>query len=113
MFDRPALNFKEVFKDALIRRMYPKTSLRIDDLAYAVGAHAGTVRSWTRGENAPSGPMVAECISFFTRMGDPVFLQELFPDAVAPLIQRSRKAEKAMAVVNSLQEILRDGGEAA
>lgn len=97
--------FVETFKSALRKRLYPHTALRIDDLAYALGVNGFTVRSWLRGENCPSGSMVSGCISFFARSGDPQFICELFPDAVTPLIQKNKKAERALAFVESFKDV--------
>lgn len=100
------MTFSEVFKTALTKRLHPYTGLRKDDLCYALGVHGMTVRSWMRGENAPSGPMVAAVIDFFARRGDPQFLQDLFPDAVTPLIQRKREDDEAAAVGYAIKKLM-------
>jgi hypothetical protein len=100
------VNFSEIFKRALAKRLYPYTGLRKEVLCDAIGVHGMTLRSWLRGENAPSGPMVAACINFFTRTGDHTFIQELYPDAVTPLVQRKREADKALELVNGLKSLI-------
>ena len=102
------MKFSETFKRALAKRLYPYTGLRKEVLCGAIGVHGMTLRSWLRGENAPSGPMVAACISFFARSGDHAFILELYPDAVEPLVTRSRKAEKAMALADSLRDYMQE-----
>lgn len=103
-------DFGGLFTQALKRRLYPFTALRVDDLAYAIGGNGYTLRSWMRGQTCPSGPMLAACIDYFARCGDHTFLQELFPSAVVPLVQRNQKAERALAFVESFRDVLQ--GEA-
>lgn len=107
------MKFTELFSELLRRRLYPNSCIRMDDLAFAIGAHGMTVRSWLRGENSPSGPMMWATVNFFTRLGDHAFLAELFPDAVTPLIQRKREDEEAAAVGYALKKFMQSGAVAA
>lgn len=105
--------FMKRFTDALRRRLYPNTGLRVDDLAYALGMNGFTLRAWLRGESCPGGDAVDGCIDFFTRAGDHNFLQELYPKAVTPLIQRRKAADAALALVQSMKGVFRELDEVA
>lgn len=104
--------FKKLFADALRRRLHPNTGLHRDQLAHALGMHGESVKNWLRGESCPGGGEVSACINYFARCGDHAFLQELFPDAVAPLIQRNKRAEKAIAFAESFQAFVQQGATA-
>jgi hypothetical protein len=104
--------FKKLFANALRRRLHPNTGLHRDQLAYALGVHAESVKNWLRGESCPDGGTVSACINFFARTGDHAFLQELFPDACAPFVQRQKRAEKAIAFAESFQAFVQMGATA-
>lgn len=105
-------SFKDRFKKALARRLYPHTALRPDALAGEVGVHGMTLRNWLRGECGASGEMIDACISYFTWRGDHAFICELYPHAVTPLVQRAKQNEKKAAVVDALQELWKEGAAA-
>lgn len=104
--------FVKTFKEALTKRLFPFTSLRPDDLAYAIGVNGYTLRCWLRGENCANGAMVAACVGFFARQGDFAILQELFPDTT-PLVQRRKEDEAALQLVSGLRTLLNQGVVAA
>ena len=95
------VNFVKTFTEALAPRLHPHTSLHPDVLADAIGCEGPTIRYWLRGEGAPSGPMLAAVIQFFYATGDEQFIAEVMP-GVTPLIQRNKRANEALVLVENL-----------
>lgn len=106
------MNFAKVFGGAIQRRTYPNTGLHLDQLAGAIGCSKETLKNAVRGQHNISSPLVAASIEFFARMGDHTFICELYPTAVTPLVQRSHKAERALAFVESFRDVLSEGAAA-
>lgn len=106
------MNFQKDFGNAVRRRLYPNTNLRIEQLAHAMGCHAETLKNGIYGRNNMSSPLVANCIDYFARCGDVGFLCELYPNAVTPLVQRNKRAEKAIAFAESFQAFVQQGAVA-
>lgn len=106
------MNFAKVFGRAVQRRTFPNTGLHLAQLAGAIGCSEETLKNAIRGQHNTSSRLVAASIDFFARMGDHTFIQELYPNAVTPLVQRSHKAERALAFVESFRDVLQEGAVA-
>lgn len=104
--------FQKSFANALQRRLQPNTGLHREVFAHAVGVHGETVKNWLRGENCPDGGAVSASINYFVRCGDHAFLQELFPDACAPFVQRRKREEAAVRFAESFHDFIQTGAVA-
>lgn len=105
-------DFAKVFAEALRKRLYPNTALHVSQLAYAIGCSGETLKNAMRGQHSTSSHYVASCIDYFARCGDVGFLCELYPNAVTPLVQRQKRAEKAIAFAESFQAFVQQGAAA-
>jgi len=106
------MNFKKVFGEAVRRRCFPYTALRIEMLASAVGCHTETIKNAMRGEHNTQSDYVAGVINFFVSQGDYGFLAEIYP-SVTPLVQRRKEDEAALQLVSGLRTLLNQGVAAA
>lgn len=106
------MNFSKNLGDATRRRLFPNTNLRIEQLAHAIGCHSETLKNGIYGRHNMSSPLVAALIDYFTRCGDHSFICEIYPNAVEPLIQRNKRAEKAIAFAESFQAFVQQGAAA-
>lgn len=106
-------DFSKTFGEAVRRRTYPNTGLHLAQLAGAIGCHVETLKNAVRGQHNISSHLLAGCIDFFARSDDHTFLQELFPSAVTPLIQRAKRGERALAFVESFKDVFAGEGAAA
>lgn len=106
------MNFAKVFGRAVQRRTYPNTGLHLAQLAHAISCSEETLKNAIRAQHSTSSRIVASCIDYFTRCGDHTFIQELYPNAVTPLVQRTHKAERALAFVESFRDVLSEGAAA-
>lgn len=97
--------FKRRLAESLRKRMFPNTNLTAKQLASAIQVSDDTIYHWQRAENSADGENVGALVEFFTSQGDPSFVCELFP-GVVPLIQKNRKAERALAFVEGFRDVL-------
>jgi hypothetical protein len=104
--------FKKRLSESLRRRMYPNTGLHPKQLASALGKSTDTIFHWLRAENTAEGDSIDGLIDFFVSQGDANFVVEIFP-GVTPLVQRNKKAERALAFVENFKDVFSGEGAAA
>lgn len=104
--------FKKRLAESLRLRMYPHTGLQAKQLAAALGVSPDTIHHWLRAENTADGENTGALIRFFATQGDHAFIAELFPEGVTPLIAKAKKAERAMAFIDSFKDVLTEGAAA-
>ncbi len=98
-------DFQNVLCEAVRKRVYPNTGLHVSQLAYAIGCSDETLKNLLRKQHALSSHYVAGLIDFFARHNDHNFICELYPNAVTPLVQKRREADRALELVNGLKEL--------
>lgn len=82
MRESPSLarDFATKFANALARRLYPNSTLRPKELAYAAGYSRDAFTAWLRGTARVPGEAIYSLGRFFKDRGDGWFLVELFGD---------------------------------
>lgn len=100
--------FGKRFREALERRLYPKTNIHPDQFAYALGMDGRSIRNWLRGDNQPSGFAVYQVIQFFASQGDMTILRDIYGDVVTPMVQRNEKGDRALKLLKELHDLSKD-----
>jgi hypothetical protein len=75
-------SFEQRFADALRRRLYPNTRLRLKTLARDTGYSEDTITRWTQAKHRVFAGAVEDVASYFAkRFGDDRLLHEVFASA--------------------------------
>jgi len=74
-------SFELRLADALRRRLYPNTALRLKEVAAGIGRSENTVARWWRGETRIGGEDLDRLAQYLKKRGDGGFLAEVYGDA--------------------------------
>lgn len=80
-------SFSKRLNEAIRKRTWPNTGLRLSQLAQAIGCSPDTMERYQYGLTR----MPAECVGPLCRLFGPSFIAEIYPEA-ATLTPRDRKA---------------------
>lgn len=84
-----SLSFEKRFADALRRRLYPNTALRVKQMAHDLGYSEDTVARWLRGEHRVYAAAAEDVDRYFSgRHGDANFLRDVLR---LPRVTRRRR----------------------
>jgi transcriptional regulator with XRE-family HTH domain len=97
------MDFHERFVEALRRRLYPNTNLRLKQLASAIGRSESSVTRWWRGDVRILATDLDSIAQYFADRGDRMFLQAIFPKH---LIGKAIEAADRHELVRLLSSVL-------
>jgi len=81
-------SFEQRFADALRRRLYPNTALRLKTLSRDTGYSEDTITRWTQAKHRVFAGAVEDLATYFaSRYGDDALLREVFTAAGASALR--------------------------